>query len=52
LGPQTLKNIDRPIQVYRLESKDGLIPTAETPDSRRDWGFPFVLICDCLLRAA
>src|SRR5262249_46999901 len=26
LGPQTLKNIDRPIQVYRLASKDGVRP--------------------------
>jgi TolB-like protein/Tfp pilus assembly protein PilF len=27
LGPQTLKNIDRPIQIYRLADKDGAGPT-------------------------
>jgi adenylate cyclase len=27
LGPQTLKNIDRPIQIYRLAGKDGPGPT-------------------------
>jgi adenylate cyclase len=33
LGPQTLKNIDRPIQIYRLASKDGPrpVPVAELP---------------------
>ena len=34
LGPQTLKNIDRPIQIYRLAGKDGpgpAVPAVELP---------------------
>jgi TolB-like protein len=32
LGPQTLKNIDRPIQFYRLAGKDGPAAVLSTID--------------------
>jgi TolB-like protein/class 3 adenylate cyclase len=47
LGPQTLKNIDRPIQVYRLATKDGTKPSLSVielslPDKPSIVVLPFV----------
>jgi TolB-like protein/class 3 adenylate cyclase len=47
LGPQTLKNIDRPIQVYRLASKDEVRPAVSVvelslPDKPSIVVLPFV----------
>ena len=47
MGPQTLKNIDRPIQIYRLAGKDGPGPAASVvelplPDKPSIVVLPFV----------
>src|SRR5262249_6097061 len=47
LGPQTLKNIDRPIQIYRLAGKDGSRPAVSAaelplPDKPSVVVLPFV----------
>ncbi len=51
LGPQTLKNIDRPIQIYRLAGKDGGRPAISAvelplPDKPSVVVLPFVNMSD------
>ena len=51
LGPQTLKNIDRPIQIYRLAGKDGPGPAVSglelpLPDKPSIVVLPFVNMSD------